>query len=254
MKSCIAFLTRGYENKEKYSMLIIRNKCIEKRLEDKSIHLLFFHEGNITEEHQEYIKSFTPSLQMIFINIQKDNLAWRKEKEEVHKEKSVNFNNNVNYKHMCSFWFIDFWNFVKEYDYLMRIDEDCFVEFSIDSAFTSMINRKSVIEYGMWIGDHYKFCKDMEVETKKSLGKHSPMFPSGPYTNIILFNLNSLLNNTLLHKYIKDIDNSNGIYIYRWGDLPLWGEVIKVIYQDKLCYLSREIKYYHDSHKMKVNM
>ena len=45
----------------------------------------------------------------------------------------------------------------------------------------------------------------------------------GPYTNIILFNLKKIRENNLIFEYLEE-KNSNNIYRYRWGDLPIWGE------------------------------
>lgn len=33
----------------------------------------------------------------------------------------------IGYKYMCYFWFIDFLDYIKDYKYLIRIDEDCFI-------------------------------------------------------------------------------------------------------------------------------
>ena len=78
MKSCIAVLTRGYEDESQYSMLIKRNRHIANNLNNKLIDILIFHEGNINENHQLYIKKHTPKLTLIFINIL--NNAFKKEK------------------------------------------------------------------------------------------------------------------------------------------------------------------------------
>ena len=57
MSKCIAVLTRGYPTISEYDQLIKRNIHISKNLNDKSLDILIFHEGNITEEHQIYIKN-----------------------------------------------------------------------------------------------------------------------------------------------------------------------------------------------------
>ena len=45
--SCIAVLTRGYNNYNDYSMLIKRNKHIECNLNNKNIDVLIFHEETL---------------------------------------------------------------------------------------------------------------------------------------------------------------------------------------------------------------
>ena len=43
------------------------------------------------------------------------------------------------------------------------------------------------------------------------------------------------------------------IYKRRWGDLPLWGEVIFYIFGNESLYINSKLKYYHESHKLNVN-
>ena len=78
-------------------------------------------------------------------------------------------------------------------------------------------------------------------------------FPSGPYTNLIGFSLDKIRNNEAFQKYKTDIDNSNMIYKRRWGDLPLWGEVIYYIFGNETLKIDNTIKYFHGSHSDCVN-
>ena len=77
--------------------------------------------------------------------------------------------------------------------------------------------------------------------------------PSGPYTNVLALNLDKCRKNTVLTKYISSVKNSNNIYIYRWGDLPLWGEVANYFLKRNDVLLTKQIKYYHESHSSMVN-
>ena len=64
MSRAILVLTRGYDDINKYNVLLERNINIDRNLKDKTIPLLFFHEGNITDEHQTHIKNKQPNLIM----------------------------------------------------------------------------------------------------------------------------------------------------------------------------------------------
>ena len=106
-KSCIAVLTRGYSTLDEYQTLIQRNQFIYQNLSDKQVPLLFFHEGNITLEQQYYIQQQTPLLCMKFINICTDKMAFRSEKALVPCYVDLRWA-ALGYRHMCSFWFVDF--------------------------------------------------------------------------------------------------------------------------------------------------
>jgi hypothetical protein len=256
-KICVALLTRGYSNIENYGSLIKRNLHIFNNLNDKSIDILVFHEGNILENHQNYIKSKTPFLKLIFINIL--NFAFKKEKNNILFDKDTEYF-DLNYRHMCSFWFIDFFNFVNDYDKIIRIDEDCYIDSNVDTIFKHL--------------DSYLFvcgtiCEDLEYvtkglndfsldfikkkETNYNFKKFDSKCPSGPYTNLFAINLKKIKNYKMFFEFVKHVENSNLIYIRRWGDLPLWGEVINYIFGENELHVDKSIKYFHQSHNTYVN-
>ncbi len=243
-KTAVVILTRGYKDLSKYNDLIKRNVFISKNLINKNIDIVIFHEGNITENQQIYISKFTPELKIIFKNVVFLN------KNVVFDKDTLSF--NIGYRHMCSFWFVDFWNYVENYEYILRIDEDCIINFNVDSIFQKMGNKVAV--YGNWSDDSESVTKKLNKFTLDFLQK--PAFlrrPSGPYTNVIGFNLTLLRENELLQKYIDKVKESDYIYIYRWGDLPLWGEVLSYLYKPSQHSNTTEIKYYHGSHNTYIN-
>ena len=253
-KNAVILLTRGYTDTRKYEMLINRNKSIEKNLIDKSIDILIFNENNITIEQQNHIKKMTPTLNIIFINILEK--AFLTEKKNIKVDKSVD-QFSIGYRHMCSFWFVNFWNFVENYDRVLRIDEDCIIDFNIDKIFY-LLNDKVAI-YGHWERDCDFVTNGLNNFTLNFLKNNNITIDnkskniSGPYTNIISFNLQILRQNEIIFKYINEIDKSDNIYVWRWGDLPLWGEVLSYFYNKEDHLLTKYIKYYHKSHNRKVN-
>jgi len=253
----VVVLTRGYQDIRKYNTLIRRNISIAKNLGAlKDTDILIFHEGNILPQHQEYISKFTPTLNLIFKCIKEH--AFKDEKKDIHTfEPTRAF--GLNYRHMCSFWFVDFWKFVEEYDMILRIDEDCVIEFNIPELFYTLFNKTAV--YGMWTRDQdfvtvglnqftRLFLKEnLPEESNNQIIQHNP---SGPYTNVIGFNLKSLRENELLQKYIQKVGIMDCIYAFRWGDLPLWGEALFYFCNPNSYSKSDKIKYFHGSHNTYV--
>lgn len=256
-RCCVAVLTRGYPNLEQYHTLIDRNQYIDQYLTDKSIPLLFFHEGNITEEQQRYIANQTPRLDLRFVNICEGDQAFRKEKELLAPKLVWG---DVGYRHMCSFWFVDFWHFVQEYDYLIRIDEDCMVKFSLDGMFETLINEPYQLITGMYSKDDDFVTVDLNKMTRNFIHDETndnnvPVkYPAGgPYTNLLGLDIQSTRNNARLQRYIAAVEKTNNIYYYRWGDLPLWGEAITYILGEDVLKIDANLKYYHGSHYRHVN-
>jgi hypothetical protein len=254
-KNAITILTRGYEDNEKYLSLINRNKAIEKNLINKMTDILIFHEGNISEKQQLYIKKQTPKLNIIFTDISE--YAFKKEHEK-HKwyEPTNKKEWQIGYRHMCHFWFIDFLKYCENYDYIIRIDEDCFIDFNIDEIFVLIKNK--IIIAGFEEIDDPKVTFGLNNYTLEFLKQNNitnvnPKKPSGPYTNIFAVNLIKVRNHNLILKYMEYIDNSNNIYIYRWGDLPLWGEVLYYMCKPEEYLITEKIKYFHGSLVKYVN-
>ena len=252
MKNCVAVLTRGYTNISSYQKLIRRNTQISKNLNNKDIDCLIFHEGNIPEEHQTYIQEKTPELRLIFINVNNGH-AFKKENELIpHSEESKKWG-GTGYRHMCAFWFTQFLEFTQEYDKLLRIDEDCYIDFNVDQQFETLDQFTFVC--GRWEHDNYSYVTRGLLQVSINIFGCSNHTLFGPYTNVTGFNLkiirNTIENNETLRKYIDTIISSNGIYQHRWGDLPLWGEMIVNIYGKSSVKLDK-LRYFHESHNLQL--
>ena len=149
---------------------------------------------------------------------------------------------------------------VKEYDKLIRIDEDCYINFNIDTILSDLNN---------YIFIAGKIQDDMEFVTKglndfsiDFIKKNSNQFtfkkidkkePNGPYTNVFGLSLNKIRENDMCIKYINEVHSSEMIYKRRWGDLPLWGEAIYYMFDSDSMKIDANINYYHISHHIHVN-
>jgi hypothetical protein len=245
MKKAITVLARGYEHDIQYKDLVIRNKFIEENLVDKeNTDILIFNEGNISESNKESLQRKT-SLTLKFISIPKfdpiPNISFDPESSGY----------NWGYRHMCNFWFIDFHKYLKDYELMLRVDDDCIVDSSIDNIFYKLENVVSI--FAKMGGDWEFVTKNMNNLTKTFLNTSESKGPGGPSTNLIGFNLNKLRNNHLFFEYIEKVKESQGIYIYRWGDMPLWGEVLEYFYTPNDYIIDQDIKYYHGSHADLIN-
>jgi hypothetical protein len=253
-KKAIVILTRGYHNYEKYFSLIQRNKSISKNLNDKTTDIVIFNEGNIDPIHQVLIKKETPDLNIKFVTVTEK--AFLKENEVFTFYKTtIRDIWHYGYRHMCHFWFIDFMKFCDNYDYILRIDEDCIIDFNIDEIF-SILPSKILIAGAMDSdGEHVthglnKFTLDFFKNNGFTMKSKEP---GGPYTNIFALNLLKLHKNQFLKLYMNYVDKSNNIYIYRWGDLPLWGEVLEYFYKKHDYLIFNKINYFHGSLGKYVN-
>jgi len=241
--NAIVVLTRGYPNINSYNQLIERNKILENTIVLNTDYIIF-HEGNIPIEHQTYISNKTPSLDLQFVNVEKD---FKKPPVDIDPGTSYF---SLGYRNMCNFWFSNFWKYTEKYEKIVRIDEDIKLYSDINIIFNKLKTKLAC--YGCWVNDArfvtrnlnnttLTFFKEKYNENKVARG------PSGPYTNVIGWNLKELRKNKKIFEYIEEVKKTNMIYYNRWGDLPLWGEILFYFYSKEDYCLTNEIKYYHGS-------
>lgn len=124
-KVAIICLTRGYEDVRDYNMLIQRNIAIYNHINIGRgwwpWPLLIFHEGNIELAHQEYIRARSGAQPLFFIDVASEFTKPAGFDEEKELDKRWPWG----YKCMCRFFAGSFRHYVRDFDYTIRIDEDC---------------------------------------------------------------------------------------------------------------------------------
>ena len=245
----VVVLTRGYETVGGYEELIQRNQMLEKHFIPNATSFIIFHEGNIGVNHQNYIQSKT-SIPLQFMNVSESFVTEQTMEFYAPSKRYGDIQFGLGYRNMCNFWFCEFWNYLPNYKQIVRIDADCKFESNYHQMFELLDTNVAV--YGLWESDFEFVTHGLRNFSVNFLKKHSvnvnesvPWSPSGPYTNVVGLNLDLLRQNSLLKEYISAVKESNNIYIYRWGDLPLWGEALKYFYDDHQHTVSTNISYFH---------
>jgi hypothetical protein len=267
-KIAICVLSRGYNDVNQYNNLINRNISIERLLHNKNndnYSFIILHEGNINENQQNFISSKTPNLNIEYWDIKNKNpkTAFDNNKNIVNDFCSPNWltkNFSIGYRHMCHFWSIDFLEYFKDFDYVIRIDEDCIVddfnleiiedmetdnlvfvspmfqEQDVDLVIVGLENLRNeyILENNLFNTTEFKQIKC-------------------PYTNFMIINVKEINNNFKVKNFLNKVDSCGCIYSNRWGDLPIWGVILDTIL-DKTQYKEvKTIKYFHGSHNQKIN-
>lgn len=267
-KITISVLTRGYDSLDGYDNLIHRNKCIREHILSKTnleIDCIIFHEGNITDSHQKYI-SDESQVPLIFKNVKEcgDKTAFDNSRDVINSElcppTELSSQFPLGYKHMCYFWSINLFDYLSDYEYVIRIDEDVFIQEIDIRILESIIDQKIkfAVPYICPFLDHPDVMIGLEKLTKEFVetnnlkinGNISNVF--APNTNVMILNLDYYRNHTIIQNYLVEIKESHGIYSNRWGDATLWGIITQKLQEDPF-YLCDDVVYFHDSHKHLVN-
>lgn len=267
-KIAIASLTRGYGGFAEYNKLIERNNSIYNQIVKNSSYEfdnIIFHEGNITNDHQLYIQNLSKvELQFIDVKSNGNKLAFNNSiiKSESEFCNSTHESNwfPIGYKHMCHFWSIDFFEYLNEYDLIIRIDEDCVVQRFDDDYIQQILDGEKVFlsphfqgkdEWYVTVGLEKLWNKFMEENSIEINKKYDEV--KFPYTNFMCLNLKYFRENEIVQKFLNSVDMSNCIYINRWGDLPIWGLILSSFVPQEMFGVATKIGYYHSSHNAQIN-
>jgi len=259
IKIATVILTKGYSDLNQYNDLIKRNKSIYNILTKNypNIHNIIFHEGNITNEQQIYIQSQTINLPLKFIKI---NFINPKKENELCKSTNLSNSFSNGYKNMCHFWTVGFIDNIhlNEYDYIIRIDEDCILQNIPNNLFENYLNKHIVYSSPLFQGDDHpdvtlgmktffnEFVKNNNLEIINTNVKN-------PYTNIFIMDINYFKNHKIINKVLKQLEQTNCIFNNRWGDLPIWGYLLSYFIDSNLYLEDKSISYLHGSHNQQVN-
>lgn len=262
----IVVLTRGYAELWKYKQLMDRNTAIWKQLfknDDYTAYdILIFHEGNILPHHQVWIQSATPKLPLQFRQVTPRSFNNTQHGDRYRPFAITTKEWSTNYRHMCYFWFVDFWEFVADYDAMLRIDEDCIVNFPIACYFGILELKQKLAIFGKWTKEPAKVTMGLQKYVSSFLHTNAPNSMAkqnrnrgdcwGPYSNVMYLNLSLLRKETLVQSFVatfgEDTIGARFLYKYRWGDLALWGRVLLCLV-DTPNYISvLNLPYFHGSH------
>lgn len=239
-KVAIIGLTRGYPNNQsKYSDLLLRNSKIYENINSKLLNpykLIIFHEGNISFSDQKYIQKNSPE-DLQFIDI--SNLFNK-------------YSSTDGYKIMCKFQMYYLWQYVKEFDYVVRIDEDVFIE-KYDEKTIQKMAKKNIDFYFSKLSyeSHIPTNKTLPFFIKKHYGLKNIKFYNHlfPYTNFYISKTNIWLI-PRVNELLKKIAESTEQIEFRWGDLPVLGCLLNL---ENFNYQRlKKLSYLHDSHNIYV--
>jgi hypothetical protein len=180
---------------------------------------------------------------------------------EVYSVGDSNF--SIGYRHMCRFLSGIFFHHpsLKEYDWYWRFDTDSFLLGKIDyDVFRFMQEYNYTYGYITMMKDHPEVVKGLWDITKKYIeeNKIQPTFlhkftPGGVWDRTIYymnFEISKLdfWRSEKFMNYFNYLDQSGGIYKYRWGDTGIRSLAIYMFMPEKQVYRFSDIAYSHQSY------
>jgi hypothetical protein len=246
MKTAIFCLTRGYPHPFLYSRLVARNNSIAKFI-GGTPDIVLFHEGNVSPEHQRIIESETPKLKFKWIQIP---FEFPYDVPLPHETISTFHDGRCypGYHIMCEFHTCDVWDHLKDYDVVLRVDEDCILESEKWADVFECVSPEVPYMTPMFdVETHELTNATLPVWLGEDAGLYDQTMP---YTNVFVTRMD-VWKREDVRSWIKRVRESRGCIKYRWGDHVLHGVILKkfrIGHETMNGY-----DYYHGSHDRHVH-
>tara|TARA_B100000795_G_scaffold268474_1_gene255509 strand:- start:7101 stop:8069 length:969 start_codon:yes stop_codon:yes gene_type:complete len=267
LKTSLYFLFKNFNAKYKYPVIIL-------------------HEGDYDEHSKNEIKMSIRSECRKIIRFQELDSCDFIIPEHIDIEKMnkcievrpVPYWRNKNYRIMCYFWIKHFFKYCKEYDYVMRLDDDSIIEETINTDLFDVMEKKdlnyasniihidcSICNYGMkkffidvcpmkkdkineLFIDHKlkddathfdKFKNLYQIINECNYNKNEfDMSMPIMYYNNFSITRTRIWNTPEIKNIINEIDKLGYIFYFRWGDAPLQTILMKLYDNTKLSKFS----------------
>jgi len=175
---------------------------------------------------------------------------------------------NLKYRLMCYFWIKNFWKYTEGFDYVMRLDDDSFIEETIvDDLFNICLTKNLVYisnfihidcglcNYNMKEFFQKEFPNNQQLDgcfVKSNLNESTPIFNNFKtmyeimfskkydksdvdlnmpimYYNNFFITSTAFWKQSIVQNLIQKIDDDGGIFYYRYGDAPLQTLIVTML-------------------------
>jgi hypothetical protein len=125
---------------------------------------------------------------------------------------------------MCEFHTCDVWDHLKDYDVVLRVDEDCILESEKWANVFECVSTDVPYRTPMFDIETHELTNATLPEW---LGEDAEFYDQTmPYTNVFLTRMD-IWNREDVRTFIKCIRESQGCIKYRWGDHVLHSVILK---------------------------
>lgn len=252
-KGVFTLLTRGYPSEQYYGKLIQRNEYIYQNFNrhmDEEYPLIIFHEGNISTEHQNVILNYNKNKLVSFVDISKD-FKWP---SDLPMSEMLDGGFHPGYRLMCKFNCYHVWDYVKDYDYMFRVDEDTFIGELKYDVFQYMQDNNMDYLVGRFCEETHKLTNfSIPSKAHELLGDRWQVSDYDqeelwvPYSNLLIAKV-SLFREPEVQSFLKDLTSDPRFLTHRWGDHVVQGIVLKAFSSKEKVSFIPDFEYMHGSH------
>jgi hypothetical protein len=216
--------------------------------------LIIWHQGNIIDEHQRYILARESNASVRFIDVSS---VFRLPGDV--KENELIESWPVGYRLMCRFHTFHIWQYTQQFDYIMRLDEDC----SLSSAAIDPIQWLSRVgldfaaaRFGpephkltnRTLAPFVKRCAGNLCPSRRDANLYNQSFP---YTNLYVTRT-GFWRQAEVQRFLNAVVRERDFIRMRWGDLPVLGVALNMFARPGKVATIPNLTYRHESHKVTI--
>jgi hypothetical protein len=231
--AAIICLTRGYDDLGGYDALIIRNKSIFDRINRfraRPYPLLIFHEGNIPDKHQQHVLTFERNSIVLFVDVSS---LFRASAFVDHATFAETW--SLGYRLMCRFHTLHVWQCCRDFEYILRLDEDCVLESVEQDPVDWTRENDHDFVTAQFVGEAHEltnqslpaFVTRYRAAMGETEGASQPYDQLFPYTNFYVTRM-SFWRRRDVQRFLCAATREPDALRKRWGDLPLLGLALKM--------------------------
>lgn len=226
--------------------------------------IICFYEDNFPEQELQYLKIVLSNMNVSFCKIQFDMPEYSVEQLKLipeyfpHPDFPQAQGFSIGYRHMCRFFAGSIFKhpIIKQYKYLWRLDTDSFIQSPITyNVFNKLKQNNSFYGYINIQNDHPGAVLNLWETSQQyfsSIHKdHIFRYPSIEfhknkvfYTNFEVLDVDWFISDDY-QSFFYFIDNTAGIYKYRWGDHSIRYIALNSLLSPEQLYFYDDIDYYH---------
>jgi len=252
-RSAIVCLTRGYPDLRGYDPLIKRNRSIYETINRRrriQYPLIIWHEGNIPPEHQLYIRARERNRDIRFVDVSMTfELPGDAEEWDLAESWSLG------YRLMCRFHSYYIWRYVAQFDYILRLDEDCTLTSVVFDPIEGLADAGGDFATVLYVPEMHKltnrtlapFVRKFAAALHPGIARSALYNQSFPYTNFYVTRT-AFWNQPAVQRFLYAAIYNRNFVRYRWGDLPVLGVALNMFASPQKVYRISKVGYRHASH------
>jgi hypothetical protein len=165
----------------------------------------------------------------------------------------------VGYRLMCRFHSYYIWQYAAQFDYIMRLDEDCTLTSVAFDPIQSLARAGGDFAAACFVKESHDltnqtlapFARKLAIALRPGKKEASVYNDAFPYTNVYVTRT-AFWRRPEVQQFLFEVISNDEFVRFRWGDSPVLGIALNTFAVPTNVYLMSKVGYRHGSHNWTV--